>query len=183
MKIDHAVALSILKKIGAEFTDKIPIERAIEKIKRIVGKKGLPEDADWDKAETKALTKLELIGEDANEAEDEKPAKKGKKDKGKKKKAPKAKAEGNIDKMKRLIAEGKSEKEILKIFTTDYAAEDKTDKEWIRKRVGIYHNLATGKAGKKKDKTAKKDKTEKSEKKSGKVKKKSKKAKSDDADE
>ncbi len=174
--------LSILKKIGAEFTDKIPDERAVEKITRIVGKKGLPEDAEWSESEQKTLKKLKLLKKVAAPAE-EKSEKKGKKSKGKKSKGKKSKGkksktrgEGNIAKMARLIKEGKSEKEILKIFIADYKEAGKTDKDWMKKRVEIYTKLATG-GGKKKSKKDKDEKSKKGNKKKGDTEKSEKKSK------
>ncbi len=181
--------LSILKKIGAEFTDKIPDERAVEKIKRIVAKKGLPDDAEWSRSEQKTLKKLKLLKK--AKTEEAAPEEKASKKKGKKK-SKKSKREGNVAKAKRLIEEGKSEKEIEKIFLADYKEQGKTDKDWCKKRVAIYIKIAKGGSTKKKSKKDKEEKpaknkkkgdAEKSEKKSKGKKKAAKEEDSDDEDE
>jgi hypothetical protein len=117
----------------------------------------------------------------SSESEDEPaPKKKGKKETKKKpakKAAPKEKREGNIPLMKRLLSEGKSDKEIEKTFFARYKDKGK-DEEWVRSRISIYRNLAdpTPKKSKakSKDKPAKASKTSSKKSSSSKSKKKGK---------
>lgn len=58
------------------------------------------------------------------------------------KRAVRLSAEGNLQLMKRLLLQGKSDATILEHFTTLYAAEGKTDPKWINARVRTYKKIA-----------------------------------------
>ncbi len=114
-------------------------------------------------------------------------------------KIPKAKREGNIPMMIRLLTEGKSMKEIVAAYTERYheiakatGKEHKESKDWVQARCDIYANIASkqDEGAKKalKKLRPKKAKVEKPEEKPAKGKKKSKPAKeaeeeTEDADE
>ncbi len=51
-------------------------------------------------------------------------------------------AANNKELMAKLLAEGRSDDEILDVFKDHYAREGKTDEEWIEARVRIYQRLA-----------------------------------------
>lgn len=166
MAISKKALLSILTKLKIEFTDKISDTRAQKKLERAIKKNGgILDGVDFTDKEMGILTELGLAdpAEEEGEAAEEKPAKKkGKKSKKGKKKKGKMSREANIPLMKRLIAEGKSEKEIKEHFYENYK-ESGHDKEWIDKRIDIYRSLATGekRSRKKKETTDVKKKSKK----------------------
>ena len=74
MAANRSTVISILGKMKVECTDKIPLDRAKEKLLRAAKKSGLPTDVEWDEKETAALEEFGLLGasdDDAPEDDEE----------------------------------------------------------------------------------------------------------------
>ena len=92
----------------------------------------------------KAALEEKYGDEGDDEDEDEEEPKKDKKDKKKDKKKPGKKKNGgpsNVEFMRSLMDDGKSDKAILKAFTKRYADKGVDDKDFIKKRIAIYRKL------------------------------------------
>ena len=68
MAANRSTVISILGKMKVECTDKIPLDRAKEKLLRAAKKSGLPTDVEWDEKETAALEEFGLLGASDDDA-------------------------------------------------------------------------------------------------------------------